>query len=178
VVAGFTAAHRTVRGKPSRWHGADIDSGAGHEFFGVPSPRLGPPLFEAPFGFDELPGLRTAIERRADPLGLSGRRLADFVLVADELACNSVRHGGGRGSIALWAHDGHAVVEVADSGLIADPLVGRRRPDFRSGGGAGLWTANQLCDLVLIHSTAESGTTVRAYLDTSPDTFDGAASGQ
>lgn len=73
-------------------------------------------------------------------------------------ACNSVRHGGGRGSIALWAHDGHAVVEVADSGLIADPPAGRRRPDFRSGGGAGLWTANQLCDLVLIHSTAESST--------------------
>lgn len=85
--------------------------------------------------------------------------------MADELASNSVRHGGGSGQLILWARTPHAVCEVRDAGLITDPLVGRRRPGFRlEHGGAGLWTANQLCDLLLIHSTPASGTAVRGYL--------------
>jgi anti-sigma regulatory factor (Ser/Thr protein kinase) len=135
--------------------------------FDIPLPELGPPLYATGFGAEQLPALRVAVKERADRLGLRGREVADFVLVADELACNSVMHGGGRGTLALWAQDAYAVCEVRDAGLIRDPLVGRRRPDLRSPlGGAGLWTANQLCDLVLIHSTPADGTAVRAYLRT------------
>ena len=146
---------------------ADSASGAagGSDAFGTPPPELGPPLFEALFGLEDLPVLRTAIRERADLLGLHGRAVGDFVLVADELACNSIRHGGGRGRLTLWAQDGHAVCEVSDKGLIQDPLAGRHRPDLAGqGGGAGLWTCNQLCDLLLIHSTPGGGTGVRAYL--------------
>ncbi|HET9168800.1 MAG TPA: anti-sigma factor RsbA family regulatory protein [Actinospica sp.] len=165
VLAGASGSHRLIHGDHVPRDAANFDADAGLAAFHEPLPGLGPPLFEASFGLAELPGLRTAIEQRAGLLSLHGRSLADFVLVADELASNSVRHGGGRGTIKLWQREGHAVCEIADRGLIEDPLVGRRRPDLRlPEGGAGLWTANQLCDLVLIHSAADSGTAVRAYL--------------
>jgi hypothetical protein len=58
---------------------------------------------------------------------------------------------------------------VHDQGLITDPMVGRRRPDFAHHlGGAGLWTANLLCDLLLIRSAEDHGTTVRAHLALGP----------
>jgi len=157
---------RPVLERALRSHSTTEETSATGAVFGSPPPRLGPPLYEAAFGVDQLPMLRQAVRERADALGLADRRrLADFVLVVDELASNSVRHGGGGGAIALWHTDRHAVCEVRDGGVITDPLVGRRRPDPQSRvGGAGLWTANQLCDLLLIHSTPETGTVVRAYL--------------
>lgn len=134
--------------------------------FEEPLPDLGPPLFETEFGLADLPRLRAAIRGREDVLGLHDEDLADFVLVADELACNSVQHGGGTGRMSLWTHRGHAVCEVSDQGLFADPLAGRRHPDLRAGGpGAGLWSANRICDLVLIRFAPAEGTTVRGYLD-------------
>ena len=172
VLAGASGSHRLIHGDQAstgaaHFEAAPFDGDAGLSAFHEPLPPLGPPLFEALFGLNELSDLRFAIEQRAGSLRLHGRQLADFVLVADELASNSIRHGGGRGSMKLWAFAGHAVCEVADEGLIDDPLVGRRRPDLRvPRGGAGLWTANQLCELVLIHSTAKTGTAVRAYLAT------------
>ena len=167
VVAGVAVSHPEVLGAASRSDSRGFDPSGGESAFRAPSPDLGPPLYEASFEIDQLHLLRAAIEQRADVLGLRGRRIADFVLVADELACNSVRHGGGRGRLALWEHDGQAVCEVRDAGVIRDPLVGRQRPDLRiPHRGAGLWTANQLCDLVLIHSTPHGGTAVRAYLST------------
>jgi len=130
-----------------------------------PLPDLGPPLRELRFGLDDLPRLRAAIRDDAAELGLVERRVTDFVLVADELAANSVRHGGGRGVLRLWRQGSHAICEVHDRGVITDPMVGRRRPDFaHSLGGAGLWTANRLCDLLLIRSAETHGTSVRAHL--------------
>jgi anti-sigma regulatory factor (Ser/Thr protein kinase) len=130
-----------------------------------PLPELGAPLAELRFELADLPALRSAVRERAAALGLGERRLTDFVLVADELAANSVRHGGGDGVLRLWRQRSHAVCEVHDRGVITDPLVGRRRPDFaRHVGGSGLWTANRLCDLLLIRSAETYGTSVRAHL--------------
>lgn len=166
VLESVTESHPAVLGAAVPARSAAFDAYAGLSALTEPPPELGPPLFEAQFGLADLPLLRAAVRQRADSLRLRGRRrVEDFVLVADELACNSVRHGGGRGRLALWASDGHAVCEVRDQGLIDDPLAGRRRPDLQTkGGGAGLWTANQLCDLLLIYSTPAAGTAVRAYL--------------
>jgi len=134
-----------------------------------PLPDLGPPLRELRFGLGDLPRLRADIRERAAELGLGERRVADFVLVADELAANSVRHGGGGGVLRLWRQGSHAICEVHDRGVITDPMVGRRRPDFaRQLGGAGLWTANLLCDLLLIRSAEGHGTSVRAHLALGP----------
>jgi anti-sigma regulatory factor (Ser/Thr protein kinase) len=129
-----------------------------------PLPDLGPPLIELRFDLDTLTDLRTAVRGQAAQLGLTDHRVSDFVLVADELAANSVRHGGGGGVLRLWRQGSSAICEVHDVGVITDPLVGRRRPDFANTvGGAGLWTANRLCDLLLIRSAEAYGTSVRAH---------------
>ena len=144
----------------------DYDARAAEQAFAAPLPDLGTPLAQLPFDLADLGLLRSTIRGLAPRLGLAGRRLADFLLVADELASNSIRHGGGRGRFLLWRQGAHAICEARDAGVIADPLVGRRRPDILArDGGAGLWSANQLSDLVLIYSVPDSGTMVRAYFD-------------
>jgi len=130
-----------------------------------PLPDLGPPICELSFDLDGLPAVRSAVREHAAALRLGERRVPDVVLVADELAANSVRHGGGGGVLRLWQQGSYVICEVHDEGVITDPLVGRRRPDFaRQVGGAGLWTANRLCDLLLIRSAEAFGTSVRAHV--------------
>lgn len=92
-----------------------------------------------------------------------GHRATDVALVVGELATNSLRHGGGRGTLRIWSSDGTLVCEVADHGVIVDPMVGRRRPSERQFGGRGLWLVNQLSDLVQIRSHG-AGSTVRVHL--------------
>ena len=64
--------------------------------------------------------------------------------------------------LRIWTEGGSLVCEVADDGVITDPLVGRREPPLDRAGGRGLWLANQLCHLVQIRSGA-AGTTVRLH---------------
>jgi anti-sigma regulatory factor (Ser/Thr protein kinase) len=90
-------------------------------------------------------------------------RLQDLNLVVAELTTNSVVHGGGSGTLRIWAESEQIVCEVRDEGHLTDPLAGRRpvRPDQL--GGRGLLLVHFLSDLVRVH-TAASGTTVRSYL--------------
>jgi anti-sigma regulatory factor (Ser/Thr protein kinase) len=90
-------------------------------------------------------------------------RLQDLNLVVAELTTNSVAHGGGSGTLRIWAESEQIVCEVRDEGHLTDPLAGRRpvRPDQL--GGRGLLLVHFLSDLVRVH-TAASGTTVRSYL--------------
>jgi anti-sigma regulatory factor (Ser/Thr protein kinase) len=94
--------------------------------------------------------------------GLSGSAADEFLLAIHEIATNSIRHGGGRGVLRLWATEGAVVAEVTDLGRIDDPLVGRRAPTAEQIGGRGVWISNALCDLVQIRSTA-AATTVRLH---------------
>ncbi len=93
---------------------------------------------------------------------LDERRTLDHSAAVHEIAANSVIHGGGRGTALAWYAGRSAVVEIRDGGHIADPLVGRRRPDRTRVSGRGVWLANQLCDLVQVRSGA-GGTTVRLH---------------
>ena len=76
------------------------------------------------------------------------------MLAVDEVATNSVLHGGGRGIVRLWREDETLVCEVRDQGIIRDPLAGRMRPDVDAFGGRGLWIANAVCELVQIRPGA------------------------
>ncbi|GAA2574062.1 MULTISPECIES: anti-sigma factor RsbA family regulatory protein [Streptomyces] len=116
------------------------------------------------FGAAELPAARRFAVDRAASLGLAGRRLQDAELAVAELTTNSVVHGGGHGTLALWAEAGQLVCEVRDGGRLADPLAGRRPPERGQIGGRGLLLVHYVADLVRIH-TAIDGTTVRFYLD-------------
>lgn len=120
-----------------------------------------------PFGFDQhtLAGARAFVMRRALTLGLDMGRAEDLVLASGELASNSVRHGGGRGSLRVWGEDDRVVCEIRDHGRIHDPLVDRRRPPRGQKGGWGLWIANQVCDLVQLRSLPD-GVVARLHVTT------------
>ncbi len=99
-----------------------------------------------------LGDVRRAVAAAARDLGVSEERTDACVLAVNELAANSVRHGGGRGELHVWHEDGALVCEVRDAGCITDPLAGRRIPTIEQLGGRGLWMVNQLCDLVQIRT--------------------------
>ncbi|MFI0854189.1 anti-sigma factor RsbA family regulatory protein [Streptomyces sp. NPDC021098] len=112
------------------------------------------------FDADRLPGARDLAVGLAKRLGLPGERLDDFALAVTELTTNSVRHGGGSGTVSVWGDGTQIVCEVRDRGWLRDPLAGRLPPQRDSPGGRGLLTVHHLADLVRIH-TGPEGTTVR-----------------
>jgi anti-sigma regulatory factor (Ser/Thr protein kinase) len=95
---------------------------------------------------------------------LDRRSLQDVVLAVEELGANSVRYGGGGGTVRIWREGETLLCEVSDQGHITDPLVGRRRPDERQLGGRGLWLVHQLCDLVQVRSSPATGTITRLHM--------------
>jgi anti-sigma regulatory factor (Ser/Thr protein kinase) len=117
------------------------------------------------YGLNTLIGVREAAARFASDCGLGGDRVRALKLAVSEVAANSVRHGGGRGTALLWRTDQSVVCELSDAGVIADPLVGLLRPTPGQIGGRGLWFVNNLCDLVEIRSAPGEGTRVRLTMD-------------
>lgn len=129
------------------------------------APLAPPPADALELSLDggSLRPLRDRVASYARSAGLSRRQVADLVLTVHELAANTLRHGGGTGTAAVWSDGGSVVVEVRDAGRFRDPLVGRIAPGHDAVDGRGLWMANQLCDLVQIRS-GKDGSVVRARL--------------
>jgi anti-sigma regulatory factor (Ser/Thr protein kinase) len=138
------------------FHGLD-KAGRPHEE-PLPAP---PPYAEAvDVELGALAVARHAVRRHAAAVGLAADRARDLLVAVNEIATNSVRHGGGRGRLLIWPEAGELVCEVRDDGRIEAPLAGRERPEALQVGGYGLWLANQLCDLVQVR-THPSGGVVR-----------------
>lgn len=111
----------------------------------------------------DLAGVRRCAERYGQLLGMPADRLADLLLVATELATNSLDHAGGACRMAFWYEAGYVVCEARDMGCWADPLAGRRPPAAGSSGPYGLFVVNAIADLLRTHTTSD-GTTIQAYL--------------
>lgn len=120
---------------------------------------------EMSYVFGNLSALREHVSRRAAAVGLPAERVRDLTLAASEIASNSIRHGGGHGTLRTWVHDGSLICEFHDAGVITDPLAGRVRPTAMQFGGCGLWFAHQLCDLMEIRTSSPDGTWVRLHMD-------------
>jgi len=118
---------------------------------------------ELAFGREELKKLRSSVASRAAGLLLDAERVEQLVLAVSELASNSVRYGGGGGTLRMWTEPGTLVCEVRDCGRIAQPLAGRIRPTSDQYTGRGLWLVNHLCDLVQIRSSL-TGNLVRVHM--------------
>ncbi|MGH7721868.1 MAG: anti-sigma factor RsbA family regulatory protein [Candidatus Dormibacteria bacterium] len=118
---------------------------------------------ELSFSWQSLAEVRTLVSTAAARAGLLSARVADMVLAANEVATNSLRHGGGSGVVRVWRHRDGVVCEISDSGRIISALVDRRRPGDGWRDGRGLWLVNHLCDLVQLRSSA-AGTTVRLHM--------------
>ena len=152
-----------LRSHPVLWEdGRRVESGMyadPSELLSIPDVDLPPPPQHAArlhFGRDDVVAVRALVAHHAQEAGLSPERTADLVLAASEAATNSVLHGGGHGDFAVWREGTAVVGETRDTGHIADPMVGRRRPTLEALDGRGLWIVHQLCDLVEVRSTASS----------------------
>lgn len=115
------------------------------------------------FNGSGLRPVRRLVSTEAARTGFTSQPISDLVQAVNEVAANSVEHGGGSGTLRVWRDGDVLVCEIRDGGHIADPLVDRRRPAPEQDGGRGLWLANQLCDLVQLRCS-ETGTTVRLHI--------------
>ena len=149
------------RGENAAYRGLDE---VGRPFdHALPEPGDASPEYR--FGPDgaSLSAVREQVGEAADTFGLDASRAVDLILVVNEVATNSLRHGGGFGTLRIWEDGSSLICEVSDTGRIDDPMVGRRKPSSDSGSGFGLWLANQLCDLVQIRSFP-TGSVVRLHV--------------
>jgi anti-sigma regulatory factor (Ser/Thr protein kinase) len=131
--------------------------------FDRPVPRRPPAGASLAFQPGDLGRLRAFVLEQAARAGLGEAPAEAMMLAVNEIASNSILHGGGHGELHTWCDGGCLVCEVSDSGYITSPLVGRLQPPLDATGGGGLWVANQLCDLLQIYSSA-CGTVVRAWM--------------
>ncbi|GAB2606883.1 anti-sigma factor RsbA family regulatory protein [Kribbella endophytica] len=137
-------------------HGADLS-------FRRPLPAVPVGAEHQEFGMGDLNAVRRRVNVAARSAGVKDDQIDDLELALHEICTNSVRFGGGHGTLSWWTADGHLVCDVADRGRIDDLLVGRVLPPVDGLGGRGVWLANQLCDLVQVRSGAK-GTQVRLHM--------------
>jgi anti-sigma regulatory factor (Ser/Thr protein kinase) len=142
-------AHR-ARSEPARAPSPPPSRGGGDA---IAPTRAGAPCAELQFSAGSLRDVRRLVAREAERARLGRLRREDLALAVDELATNSVVHGGGRGALSVWRADGSIVCEVRDQGHIRDPLVGLRPPAPEQTSGRGLWIVGRLCDSVHVCSS-------------------------
>jgi anti-sigma regulatory factor (Ser/Thr protein kinase) len=114
------------------------------------------------FGLEDLVSARALVSRQAGDAGMRRERVDDLVLAVNELVTNAVWHGDGGGVLHVWSRPSRIVCQVDNGGDTADPLARRHTPVPDGGGGLGLWTVNQLSDLVEVRSSP-AGTSVRVH---------------
>ncbi|HEV7461109.1 MAG TPA: sensor histidine kinase [Solirubrobacteraceae bacterium] len=141
------------------YHGIDVVSAP------FAHPLSEPPVDAAMLAFtsETLEVVRHFVAERAASIGMSAALVGDLVLAVNEVATNSVLHGGGDGTLLIWQEGPTLICELSDGGYFDYPLAGRERPRPDRIGGQGLWLANQLCDLVQLRSF-DTGTVVRLHL--------------
>jgi anti-sigma regulatory factor (Ser/Thr protein kinase) len=120
------------------------------------------PVRVLPFGERDLGALRHFVSDWAGEQTLEQEPVEELVLAVNEIATNSIRHGGGSGTLQVWRDDEVLLCEVKDAGHIRNPMLGRVEPDGLAATSRGLWIANQFCDLVQIRSS-EAGSVVRMH---------------
>jgi anti-sigma regulatory factor (Ser/Thr protein kinase) len=162
VIADAVRTHPVLVGPDDGWR--DSDGYAPDSIVADYNQPLPPPIDAVSFAFDRssLAKARRFAAEQVGLFGLPGDRTTDLVQVVGELAANSIVHGGGGGTLRVWAESGHVVCEVSDSGHIRDPLAGRRPVTTTQLNGRGLLLVNLLSDLVRLH-TSERGTTIRVF---------------
>ncbi len=162
VIEAARRSHPSIAQDTTTSHNSDIYAHEPPSPLEDPLPPPQPPVRERAFAVQDLGSLRHFVSAWASEEMLDDERREGLVLAVNELATNSIRHGGGAGRLLVWRERDTLMCEVRDGGHIAEALVGRRRPELHEHGGRGLWLVNQLCDLVQVRSWAGS-TVVRTH---------------
>ena len=121
-------------------------------------PELGPPDWEMRFDSTDLGEVRLAVRVDVELAGLDATRVPEFAVAVNEIAANSVKHGGGHGTLRLWTHGRDIVCEVEDTGTLGRSPLGMLPPDPTEPTGRGLWIARQFSDSLSV--VANAGVTV------------------
>jgi anti-sigma regulatory factor (Ser/Thr protein kinase) len=110
---------------------------------------------------DSLASLRAAVADHGRRCGMGDTAVGDLIMVANELATNVVRHGGGVGRMVLWHRDKVVICQVSDDGpgMFNTADIGANRIETTSVTGRGIWLIRQVANGVEI-DTNERGTTV------------------
>jgi len=135
--------------------------------FDVPLPDRGSSVGDMTFGPEGLASVRNLVTRHARAAGLDAGRANELMTAVNEIATNSVRHGGGRGTLRIWQEQAAVVCEIRDTGRLSNPLADRQRPTPIHTAPRGLWLVNHLCDLVQIRNFAD-GTVIRLHMRRKP----------
>ncbi len=112
-----------------------------------PEPAAVGPLELALDRVQDLGSLREGLHRVAVRAALSAQPARDFVLAANEVITNALRHGVPPVGVRLWAGPRRLLLRVTDAGPgIRDPFIGYESSTvaMRRGLGSGLWLARQL----------------------------------
>ena len=92
-----------------------------------------------------LGSLRAFVTTQAQQAGLPQRPASALVAAINELATNSLQHGGGQGELRIWTDDGWLLCEVSDQGHLTQPLAGRLPPARTPGPACGWPTSSPTC---------------------------------
>lgn len=116
-----------------------------------------------------LGAVRQFVDEQSRALGLAPESVDDFVLAANELATNVVRHGGGRGRVWVWCVDGVVFCQMTDRGPgMADTADAGEAPSAPTAmTGRGFWMIRRMTDRMSIE-TGPSGTTVTVAIAIAP----------
>ncbi|KAB2347762.1 sensor histidine kinase [Actinomadura rudentiformis] len=163
VLDDAALTHPTVIDNAKTTVSTAYDPGAVIQAYNRPLPGPGPGAryhVILDFDVDNLVQAREAAADIAVRAGLTPAAVGDLEIAVNELAANSVRHGGGRGTLEIWA-DSALVCQVSDAGHLTDPLAGRKPVGLSGNGGRGLLMVNHIADLLRVH-TGPNGTTIQA----------------
>ncbi|GAA2614989.1 sensor histidine kinase [Actinomadura fulvescens] len=163
VLEDAALTHPTVIDNAKSTVSTAYDPGSVIQAYNVPLPRPGPDARHhviLDFDVDNLVQARQVAADIAVRAGLGTAAVGDLEIAVNELAANSVRHGGGRGTLEVWV-DTALVCQISDAGRLTDPLAGREPVGLSGNGGRGLLMVNHIADLLRTH-TGPDGTTIQA----------------
>lgn len=162
VLADAAATHPLLIDDEGEHDSAEYAPERIRQAYDVPLPEPADQPVVLAFDDTNLSQARALVVEHARRAGLADDRVMDVELAVNEMAANSLAHGGGAGDLRIWRQDPYLVCEVRDAGFIPDPLVGRHPVTPDMPGGRGVLLVNQLSDLVRLH-TRPGGTTIRAH---------------
>jgi hypothetical protein len=128
--------------------------------FGSPLPALPTESMQLTLTSSNVRGVVDVVTLAASTAGFWSDKVTNLAAAVRRLAAGRLRRGASQATVKLWDLPQELIFEVSDDTAITDVMIGRQPP--KGDDLDGLWSANQLCDLVQVRSTS-SWSTIRLY---------------